>query len=74
MYLAPHPMMYTFRSLFVLREYVLMLVAVASPTGVCLLDFFCSGIQLYVLMSPYLCFIFFLYLDLYVPGDDAWIS
>ena len=39
-----------------------------------LLDFICSGIQFYVLLSPYLCFISFLYLDLYVLGDDAWIS
>ena len=28
-------------------------------TGVYLLDFFCSGIQFYVLLSPYLCFISF---------------
>ena len=35
------------------------------------LDFFCYGIQLYVLSSPYLCFISFLYLNLYVLGDDA---
>ena len=28
----------------------------------------------YVLLSPYLCFISFLYLDLYVLGDDAFIS
>ena len=34
-------------------------------------DFFCSGIQLYVLLSSYLCFMSFLYLDLYVFGDDA---
>ena len=46
----------------------------ASPTGVCLLDFFCSGIQFYLLLSPYLCFISLLYLDLYVLGDDALIS
>ena len=26
-----------------------------------MLDFFCSGIQFYVLLSPYLCFISFLY-------------
>ena len=32
------------------------------------------GKQFYVLLSPYLCFMFFLYLDLYVLGDDAWIS
>ena len=39
-----------------------------------LLDFFCSGIQFYVLLSPCLCFIYFLYLDLYVLGDNSWIS
>ena len=39
-----------------------------------LLDFFCSGIQFYLLLSPYLYFISFLYLDLYVLGDDALIS
>ena len=43
-------------------------------TRVYLLDFFCSGIQFYLLLSPYLCFISFLYLDLYVLGDDALIS
>ena len=43
-------------------------------TGVYLLDFFCSGIQFYWLLSPYLCFISLLYLDLYVLGDDALIS
>ena len=37
-------------------------------------DFFCSGVQVYVLLSPYLCFISFLYLDFYLLGDDAWIS
>ena len=50
-----------------------MLLAVVRTTVVYLLDFFCSGIQLYVLLSPYLCFISFLYLDLYVLGEDAWI-
>ena len=39
-----------------------------------LLDFFCSGFQLFVHLSPYICLISFLYLDLYVLGDDAWIS
>ena len=38
------------------------------------LDFFCSGIQFYLLLSPYLCFISFLHLDLYVLGDDVLIS
>ena len=51
-----------------------MLLAVVRPTGVHLLDFFCFGIQLYLLLSPSLCFISFLYLDLYVLGDDALIS
>ena len=42
--------------------------------GVYLLDFFCSGIQFYLLLIPLLCFISLLYLDLYVLGDDALIS
>ena len=45
-----------------------------GSTGVYLLDFFCSGIQFYLLWSPYLCFISLLNLDLYVLGDDALIS
>ena len=45
-----------------------------GPTRVNLLDFFCSGIQFYLLLSPYLCLISFLYLDLYDLGDDALIS
>ena len=49
-------------------------LAVVRPIRVYLLDFFCSGIQFYLLLSPYLCFISFLYLDLYVLGDDALIS
>ena len=54
-----------------------MLWLFVGPTGVYLLDFFCSfcsGIQFYLLLSPYICFISFLYLDLYVLGDDALIS
>ena len=46
----------------------------ALNIGLYLLDFFCSGIQFNLLLSPYLCFISFLYLDLYVLGDDALIS
>ena len=45
-----------------------------GPTRVYLLDFFCAGIHFYLLLSPYLCFISLLYLDLYVLGDDALIS
>ena len=51
-----------------------MLWLFVGPTIVYLLDFFCVGIQFYSLLSPYLCFISFLYLDLYVLGDEALIS
>ena len=51
-----------------------MLWLFVRPTGVYLLDFFCSGIQFYLLLSPYLRFISLLYFDLYVLGDDALIS
>ena len=47
-----------------------MLWLFVRPTVVYLLDFFCPGIQFYLLLSPYL----FLYLDLYVVGDDALVS
>ena len=63
-----------------LKTYLLIIwlgsdaLAVCPPTGVYLLDFFCSGIQFYLLLSPYLCFISLLYLDLYVLGDDALVS
>ena len=51
-----------------------MLWLFAGSKGVYLLDFFCSGIWFYLLLSPYLYLISFLYLDLYVLGDDALIS
>ena len=54
-----------------------MLWLFVGPIGVYLLDFFCSGVQFYLLLSPYrpyLCFISLLYLDLYVLGDDTLIS
>ena len=51
-----------------------MLWLFVRPTGVYLLDFFYSGIQFYLLLSPYLCFISLLYLDLKVLGDGALIS
>ena len=50
-----------------------MLWLFVGPTGVYLLDFFYSCIQLYLLLSPYLCFISLLFLDLYVLGDGALI-
>ena len=49
-------------------------LAVVRPTRVYLLDLLCSGIQFYLLLSPYLCFISVLYLDLYILGDDSLIS
>ena len=51
-----------------LKTYLLMrwsvpdALAVVRPTRVYQVDFFCSGIQVYVLLSPYPCFIFFLIL------------
>ena len=51
-----------------------MLWLFVGPTGVYLLDFFCSCIQFYLLLSPFLCFLSLLYLDLNVLGDDALIS
>ena len=51
-----------------------MLWLFVGPILVYLLDFFCSGIQVYLLLSPYLCFISFLFLNLYDLGDDALIS
>ena len=51
-----------------------MLWLFVGTTGVNLLDFFCSGIQFHLLLSPHPCFIPLLYLDLYVLGDDALIS
>ena len=51
-----------------------MLWLFVGPTGVYQLDFFCSGIQFYLLLSPFLCFISLLYLDLNVLGEDALIS
>ena len=50
-----------------------MLWLFVRPTRVYLLDFFCSGIQFYLLLSPYLSFISLFYLDLYVLGDVALI-
>ena len=50
-------------------------LAVVRPTGVHLLDFFCSGIPFYLLLSHYLYFIsFLLYLDLHLLGDDTLIN
>ena len=50
-----------------------MLWLLSGPPGFTGGISFSSGIQLYLLLSPYLCFISFLYLDLYVLGVDALI-
>ena len=39
-----------------------------------LVGFFLLQYSVLLLLSPYLCFISFLYLDLFVIGDDALIS
>ena len=51
-----------------------MLWLFVGPIGVYLLDFFCSNIQFFLLLSPYLWFISLLYLDLYVLGDHTLMS
>ena len=51
-----------------------MLWLFVGPTRVNLLDFFCSCILFNLLLNPYFCFIFFLFLDIYVLGDNALIS
>ena len=47
-------------------------LAVVGPAGVCLLNFFCSCVRFYLLLGPCLCFISFLYLNLYVLGLVRW--
>ena len=49
-------------------------MAVVGPTGVYCWISFALVFSLFLLLSPYLCFISLLYLDLYVLGDDALIS
>ena len=51
-----------------------MLWMFVGPTVVNLLNLFGSIIRFYLLLNPYLCFISFLYIDLYVLGDDALIN
>ena len=51
-----------------------MLWLFGRPTGVYLLDFCYSGIQFYLQLSPYLCFISLLDLYLYDLGDDSLIN
>ena len=46
----------------------------SDPPGFTYWISFAPVVQFYLLLSPYLCFISFLYLDLFVLGDDALIS
>ena len=46
----------------------------SGPPGFTCWISFAPVVQFYLLLSPYLCFISFLYLDLYVLRDDASIS
>ena len=46
---------------------------VGTTRFTCLISF-APVVQFYLLLSPYLCFISFLYLNLYVLGDDELIS
>ena len=47
---------------------------VVKNAGVCVFDFFCSGVQFYVLLGQFLCFVSFLCLDFCVLGDGAWMG
>ena len=52
-------------------------LAVVRPIGVYLLDFFCAGIQFYLLLCPYnfaVSRFYILIYTLYFLGDDALIS
>ena len=51
-----------------------MLWLFVGPSGVYPLDFFGLGIQFYLLLSHYLCFVSLLYPDLYVLGYDALVG
>ena len=51
-----------------------MFCCLSGPPGFTCWIFFAAVVKFYLLLSPYLCFISFLHLDLYVLGDDALIS
>ena len=51
-----------------------MLWLLSGPPRFTCWFYFVRVFSLYLLLSPYLSFISFLYLDLYVLGDDALIS
>ena len=49
-------------------------LAVVGPPGICLFVYFCSCFRFCVLLGPCLCFASFLYLDLCVLRDGAWVG
>ena len=51
-----------------------MLRLLSGPLGFTCWISFAPVFRFYVLLSPYLCLISFLYPDLYVLGDYAWIN
>ena len=51
-----------------------MLWLLSGPPGFTCWSSFAPVIKFHLLLSPYLCLISFLNLDLYVLGDDALIS
>ena len=51
-----------------------MLWLFVGPTGDYCWISFAPVVQFYLLLSPFLYYISFLYLDLYVLGDDALVS
>ena len=51
-----------------------MLWLLLGPRGFTCWISFTLVFSFFLLLSPYLCFISFLYLDVYVLGDDALIS
>ena len=63
-----------YRFLIFATLHTFMLCLWSGPPGFNCWIFFYSGIQLYVLLSRYLCVISFLYLDLHLLGDDTSIS
>ena len=56
---------------FSCKPYMRMKIYSQVLISVCLLDFFCSGVRFCLLLSPCLCFVSLLNLDLYVLEDDA---
>ena len=52
----------------------LVLWLFVGPAGVCLLDFFCSGVRFNLLLGSCPCFVSLLCLDLYALGDGALVG